>query len=119
MKLNEPIIRKWIKALRSGEYEQTIHTLRRHGAYESAGQESFCCLGVLCNIHAQMHPDYAATQKDYRFYDTENGTLGPNVKDWSGVDSDFCEILIDLNDSEKKTFKQIAGFLSRTLKDQA
>ena len=35
--------RKWIEALRSGKYEQTRLRLRK-------GENSYCCLGVLCEI---------------------------------------------------------------------
>jgi hypothetical protein len=33
---------KWIAALRSGKYKQTIHTLK--------GPSGYCCLGVACEI---------------------------------------------------------------------
>lgn len=36
---------KWITALRSGEYRQGRGSLREHDAY--------CCLGVLCDLHAK------------------------------------------------------------------
>lgn len=34
--------KKWIEALRSGEYQQGVGALQR--------ENSFCCLGVLCDI---------------------------------------------------------------------
>ncbi len=40
---------KWIDALRSGKFKQAQKTLKLdHGG----GHESFCCLGVLCEISA-------------------------------------------------------------------
>lgn len=39
MKMNPWVKKKWIKALRSGEYEQTQEYL--------ATEEGYCCLGVL------------------------------------------------------------------------
>jgi hypothetical protein len=35
-------IRKWVNALRSGKFEQTVMNLQTH--------EGFCCLGVACKI---------------------------------------------------------------------
>ena len=35
--------KKWIKALRSGDYDQTDQKMVSH-------DDKFCCLGVLCNI---------------------------------------------------------------------
>jgi hypothetical protein len=36
------IAKKWVEALRSGEYKQAQHRLR--------GYSGFCCLGVLCDL---------------------------------------------------------------------
>lgn len=41
-KLPKAFKRKWVQALRSGEYEQGV------GALKSGGK--FCCLGVACEI---------------------------------------------------------------------
>ena len=49
-KMNPKIKKLWLKALRSGDYKQGRGYLRR-------GNDTFCCLGVLCNIHAQQNPD--------------------------------------------------------------
>lgn len=38
---------RWVKALRSGEYQQTGGTLVRHAQSDSPRH---CCLGVLCEI---------------------------------------------------------------------
>ena len=47
MLMNPEIKAKWVAALRSGEYKQAKGQLRIGN--------SFCCLGVLCNLHAQAH----------------------------------------------------------------
>lgn len=44
--MNADIKNRWVKALRSGQYEQTQGTLRNY--------QGFCCLGVLCDI---MEPE--------------------------------------------------------------
>lgn len=37
--------KKWVAALRSGEYKQTKNYLKNN--------EGFCCLGVLCDLYAK------------------------------------------------------------------
>lgn len=43
--MNEEIKQKWVAALRSGEYEQGTEFLNR--------DDTFCCLGVLCDVIAK------------------------------------------------------------------
>ena len=41
--------KKWVKALRSGDYKQGHGRLRT--------DDTFCCLGVACDLYAQEHPE--------------------------------------------------------------
>lgn len=41
-KVDKKDIKKWVKALRSGEYKQTNYTLQ--------DKRGFCCLGVACKL---------------------------------------------------------------------
>ncbi len=62
-KMNPEIKQLWLNALRGGEYEQGHGYLRRN----KAEQDSFCCLGVLCDLAEQA------------------GVIGePEESDWSG-----------------------------------
>lgn len=45
MAMDQELKRKWVEALRSGEYVQGT------GSYE--WQNTFCCLGVLCKVAGQ------------------------------------------------------------------
>lgn len=45
--MNEQVKKMWVDALRSGEYKQGQNVLH---AFNSVGEERFCCLGVLCDI---------------------------------------------------------------------
>lgn len=47
MKLRPEFKERWLKALLSGEYEQTQKTLRGRS---SSGGDGFCCLGVACDV---------------------------------------------------------------------
>lgn len=88
-------VKKWIKALRSGEYAQTKGALQDN--------EGFCCLGVACK--ALIPPTKQRKQ--------ENGLLFGGVIDYldqpaapswlAKIDSDFSATtgysLVTLNDS--------------------
>lgn len=52
---NQQVMKAWVEALRSGEYDQTQGALRRNK--ETPGiPAGWCCLGVLCDI-AVKHPE--------------------------------------------------------------
>ncbi len=78
--MNKEIKAKWVAALRSGSYVQGTGMLRSEG-------NQFCCLGVLCNLHAQVHPKIAAKQKDSESYMGESEILPTEVMNWAGVDT--------------------------------
>lgn len=67
----------WLAALRSGEIKQAKNQLRKGN--------DMCCLGVLCNIHAQAHPEIAAQQLSKTCYMGEAQTLPKAVVDWAGL----------------------------------
>jgi len=82
--MKQAIAEQWIKALRSGEYKQTSGQLRAN--------DGFCCLGVLCNLHAQAHPKIAAKEIDPTTYLGEDSGLPKQVRQWAGVKSGLGEI---------------------------
>lgn len=108
---NEVIIDKkglqlWIKALRSGEYQQTTKRLQDEIGY--------CCLGVACKVLIPM--------KNLEFNDRNGFLIGKapydqrNSPEWLSkisaiVDSKINHSLIWLNDAEKYTFDEIADVL--------
>lgn len=111
-------MKKWVEALRSGKYKQTKHKLR-------SKNNGFCCLGVLCNLHAEAHPKFAAKQTDKYSYDG-NQELPPGiVTEWAGLSTDtgffvdnygqYFE-LISLNDNGN-SFKQIADIIEANYKE--
>ena len=76
--MHEPIARRWVEALRSGEYGQTTHRLR-DGEPGALGN-GFCCLGVLCDLYAKEHPE-AAWQPAVEIDDSDDEE-GPFNKCW-------------------------------------
>jgi len=124
--MNQEVKKAWIEALRSGEYKQTTGRLRRG--------DSYCCLGVLCDLYIKNNPDYVwAGGGDYRYFascrdDAETGAMsmflafnflhGEVVK-WAGLSSenphyDDDGTLSDLNDSGS-SFEEIADVIEKHL----
>ncbi len=83
----------WVKALRSGEYEQTVSQLERNGA--------FCCLGVACEVAKQ---EGVIAEYNGDFGDL---TSCEKVARWINV-SPKAMYLIGLNDVGGRTFPEIA-----------
>lgn len=75
----------WVKALRSGQYEQGMGTLDRP---TPSGKHAYCCLGVLCLIaprdliHFDDHPEESKV-KELIF----GGNLEEQkaVMEWAGI----------------------------------
>lgn len=120
--MNKRIKKKWLKALRSGEYQQVQNELRKID--NNGNTIGFCCLGVLCNIHAQKHPNVALGEKDPSRYLGMGGTLPTIVQDWAGLsDGEGGNVvykgraysLVDLNDILKLSFKKIANIVEKQL----
>ena len=77
--MKHKIKKLWVAALRSGEYKQGTGTLRTVG-------NEFCCLGVLCNLHAQANPKAAAQQSSPTRYDGSSIWPSERVLEWAGLD---------------------------------
>ena len=56
---------QWVTALRSGHYKQGHGFLRQPDDYDAQTEpDRFCCLGVLCDLYAQMHPNDGHWHRD-------------------------------------------------------
>lgn len=75
--MNPKIKKLWVAALRSGKYKQGRAVLRE-------SHDHFCCLGVLCDLHARAHPEIAASQDDPSRYLGCRTLLPVPVADWAG-----------------------------------
>jgi len=106
--MKKKIAKIWLKALRSNLYPQTTGTLR--------DPDGFCCLGVLCNLHAQAHPKIAATQTSADCYLNEYDLLPKEVMDWAGMKTNDGSYLrghhsLATDNDTGLTFKQIAKII--------
>ena len=118
--MKRELARRWAKALDSGDYKQGTGQLRKAG--------KFCCLAVLCNLHAEDHPEIAAKQKRASEYMGEAELLPDAVREWAGMTNedggfygydgvDTYTALTDLNDDQKLTFPEIAKVIRKHYKE--
>lgn len=106
--VQNPIKTQWVAALKSGEYLKTYRRLRRD-LPEGSG---FCCLGVLCDLHAKAtnnpaawtltppHTRFSTMQKEYKYLETAISYPPKQVYSWLQGDNDtipyLSKKLIDL-----------------------
>lgn len=91
--MDSEVKRRWVQALRSGEYKQGVARLRNRNEKDSV--DKFCCLGVLCELAVAAGVEMRATaEQDYQgdtrwvYGEERNSTALPNeVLEWSGLDS--------------------------------
>jgi len=115
--MKQKIAEKWVKALRSGKYKQTKHSLKDDNGY--------CCLGVLCEISGMGEFKKREELLKNKFYqyitetETDGVVLPALVMSWSGiqsVDGDFRdENLTAMNDCGF-SFKKIADIIEKNYK---
>ena len=100
--------RKWINALRGGEYRQARGELRDHVGY--------CCLGVLCDISGAG--EWTGTNGgrfiDFNGYD-HSAVTPPGVKSLTGLTVLAEQELVELNDHKRYGFRRIATWIEKHL----
>lgn len=115
--IKKSVMKKWVKALRNEKYFQNRGSLKEGNSY--------CCLGVLCDISKIGKWEGDGVLFCYNDGDnSEIGTISPKVKEWAGLQHCDGEIklkrstisLITLNDARARSFKQIAAFIERNYK---
>ena len=105
--------KNWVKVLRSGKYKQGKNQLRN--------EDTFCCLGVLCDLHSK---EIGIQWDAYSSYLDQKNRLPPDVQLWAGLRSEHGSYknlsekgkinsgLITDND-RGKTFKEIADIIEK------
>jgi hypothetical protein len=111
MTIDKQVKRKWLKALRSGEYRQGRGCLRSKGKTF----DTFCCLGVLLDITDPKAWD--RTLQSLYLWGTERAecALPESVRDEIGLDDEEEGTLITLNDDGGNGFKRIANWIEKNL----
>lgn len=84
--------KKWVAALRSGEYSQGRNVLRWYD--RASDDDFFCCLGVACNISGLgLWSDLSEDEK--KSYLEATTFLPPEVADWLNLKSDSGSFLAE------------------------
>ena len=137
--MKQKVMRAWVRALRSRKYKQGKYALRSTTRAGNMGSE-FCCLGVLCDLYAQEHPDDAqwvvngsrmscsfsprageiqnnvphALVMEWAGLKTENGEFRAPSTAWDdfGFRGSCAQELTSVNDNGA-TFRQIATFIEK------
>ena len=108
---------KWVKALRSGKYKKGKGALR-------ARDNTFCCLGVLCDIKGRKWRQQDKNDNYYVLtkYGTKDATgMRDGNSSLDGIGGTNINKLIQLNDSghfgseRAYSFKQIANWIEKNL----
>ena len=99
--MDKKIALQWARALESGEYKQAQGSLREG--------DSFCCLGVLCNLHAQAHPEIAMNEHLPNMYMDHDMDLPSEVVHWAGMYTEEGKFNVQLNRVYGETIKDQHG----------
>lgn len=110
--MKKSVMKKWVEALRSGEYVQGKNEL----CNTRGNTHKFCCLGVLTNLYVEENgnSDKAWADRDY---------LSKAVMKWSGINSDCGRIyslyytLDGYNDIKGYSFKKLATLIEKHYKE--
>lgn len=97
--MNEEIKTRWVSALQSGEYKQGTGLLHR--------DDKFCCLGVLCDLHAKETGNLWEGSEHSSHYLYALVIPPGEVMEWAGLESDAANNLTQMNDTGT-SFEQIA-----------
>lgn len=116
-KLDPEFKKKWLEALRSGEYQQCKSVL-----YD--GDNGFCCLGVagvIIGIEKQsmLNKTMIGDDKDYHL----KSDVYPDLLKWRETESCVAGVLAKMNDGDDygtepvypKSFSEIADYIEANL----
>ena len=75
--------KKWVSALRSGEYKQGKEVLRNIS-------DQYCCLGVACDLYSKEHELEIFAGRQFYYYGKEHFAYLPLVvRDWLGLTTEY------------------------------
>jgi hypothetical protein len=140
-KMDKDFKNKWLKALRSGDYEQTECYLATE-TYDYADnpfgktvempdvpvKEGYCCLGVACAVAGVSFSDMVeiGTPRELMLelkihhgkdnvavknLDTKANVLIADDDDDPNTDSSLTDVLVSMNDDKKYSFNKIADYI--------
>src|SRR5687768_14875704 len=101
--MKKGIKKKWLAALRSGNYNKGKRALRKKKLL--GDHETYCCIGVLCDLRDPTKWD-GALKIDCYYYDGMAGVPGGEFLHWSGIKNAEMNDLICLNDN-RETWRSV------------
>ena len=118
-KLPREFTKEWLTALRSGKYEQTS------GSLYNIQDQGYCCIGVAARIKYPLHYLKNKNNKYAGVLQGNNKCIHPNTRYKlskipqelkGGVEeSQLVQQLVDLNDDEGYSFKEIAEWIENNV----
>lgn len=113
--MNPEIKTLWTSALRSGKYKKN----KGHLAYQAKnGSRKFCCLGVLCDLYIQEHPENKWSEPNFNelSFLGNRHVLPVEVQRWAGLADENPNVnngqsLAHHNDFRGLTFRAIADLI--------
>lgn len=108
--------RKWVKALRSGEFKQGSSALKEDVSPDNDRVDyRYCCLGVACEIQG-LKTDNRGFIENSNVYNKLKGiTKIPKILLGSDDNNPVVSKLVFLNDTNKWSFKKIATWIEKNL----
>lgn len=110
--MKKDIMALWVNALRSGEYKKGRNRLKTD--FLDDRDSLFCCLGVLCDLHAKE----TGNEWEHGFYLGDGAGLPREVREWAGLENKnqhMCAKLTFINDNSYKSFSQIANYIEENI----
>lgn len=95
--MDQELKAKWVAALRSGEYKQADCQLYNDRA------DAYCCLGVLGML------------KGIPLSKLKGDASKSTPSEWGDLSEDAVCQLVNMNDSQHKSFEQIAAYIEANL----
>jgi hypothetical protein len=100
---------RWIAALKSGQFLQSVGQLKY--------KDGYCCLGVLCEVYREEHAETQFSPTGMFFGDATDDTRGmylPGfILDWSGITATNERDLVTMNDTGSSFL-----FIARWIEDR-
>lgn len=96
--------KKWIEALRSGEYRQGTHCLR-------SIENKYCCLGVACDLFYGTNK-WIENKEEYLYEINNQKIFSYNLNQYIELSDKEMDDLMQLNDGGK-TFEEIADYIEK------
>lgn len=111
--LNKKLKKEWVKALRSGDYEQGKWNLCQE--FPSDEGPKFCCLGVLCDI--AFEGDWILNS-EFRWEFHYKNTFACNLLKQGWVDEIGLDVhqhtVLSVKNDHGESFEQIANYIENS-----